>query len=124
MVLLSVAVLLAAGTLFFTLFVRAKDIPEAPPVSPTQHLEERKARIYEGLRDLQFEYRIGKLSDDDYQKTKQGLQRELAATLAGIDAVEQPAPTITKPDGKTCPHCKAKFPRPLKFCGECGKAMS
>ncbi len=124
MVLLSVAVLLAAGTLFFTLFVRAKDIPEAPPVSPTQHLEERKARIYEGLRDLQFEYRIGKLSDDDYQKTKQGLQRELAATLAGIDAVEQPAPTTTKPDGKTCPHCNAKFPRPLKFCGECGKAMA
>ena len=124
MVLLSVAVLLAAGTLFFTLFVRAKDIPEAPPVSPTQHLEERKARIYEGLRDLQFEYRIGKLSDDDYQKTKQGLQRELAATLAAIDAVEQPAPTKTKPDGKTCPHCNAKFPRPLKFCGECGKAMS
>lgn len=124
MVLLSVAVLLAAGTLFFTLFVRAKDIPEAPPASPTQHLEERKARIYEGLRDLQFEYRIGKLSDDDYQKTKQGLQRELAATLAAIDAVEQPAPTKTKPDGKTCPHCNAKFPRPLKFCGECGKAMS
>ena len=23
----------------------------------------------------------------------------------------------------TCPHCGAKFPQPLKFCGECGKPM-
>ena len=23
-----------------------------------------------------------------------------------------------------CPHCGAKFPQPLKFCGECGKAMA
>ena len=24
----------------------------------------------------------------------------------------------------TCPHCGAKFPVPLKFCGQCGKAMA
>ena len=28
------------------------------------------------------------------------------------------------PDGPTCPHCGAKFPLPLKFCGACGKAMA
>lgn len=131
MVFFSVAILLAAATLGFTLFVRPQDIPEPIPVSPTGYLEERKARIYENLRDLQFEYRVGKLSDQDYQSTKQGLQRELAATLAEIDAIqaEAPAPKPAaklkpKPDGKTCPHCAAKFPQPLKFCGECGKAMS
>ncbi len=126
MVLFIVAVLLTAGTLLFTLFVRAKDIPEPAPVSPTLHLEERKARIYENLRDLQFEYRVGKLSDEDYQKTKQGLQRELSITLAELDGVkpEVAAAPAPKPDGKTCPYCGAKFPRPLKFCGECGKAMA
>ena len=63
--------------------MRSKDIPEAPPVSPTLHLEEKKARIYENLRDLQFEYRVGKLSDEDYQKTKQSLQKELAVSAGG-----------------------------------------
>ncbi len=123
---LAAAVLLTVGALVFTLFVRGKDIPEAEPVSPTAHLEEKKARIYENLRDLQFEYRVGKLSDDDYQKTKQSLQTELAGVLAEIDAVgPKPAPQVkAKPDGKTCPHCGAKFPKPLKFCGECGKAMT
>ena len=76
--------------------MRAKDIPEAPPVSPTLHLEERKARIYENLRDLQFEYRVGKLSDEDYQKTKQSLQAELAATLAEIDSFK-PTPPLHRP---------------------------
>jgi hypothetical protein len=97
MVLLS-AVLITLGTLVFTLLVRGRDIPEAPPVSPVAHLEERKAQIYENLRDLQFEYRVGKLSDEDYQKTKLGLQRELAKVLAEIESVVgQAVPPATAP---------------------------
>ena len=69
-------VILLAVTLLYTLFIRAKDIPPPDPVSPTQHLDERKAAIYENLRDLQFEYRVGKLSDDDYAKTKLALQKD------------------------------------------------
>lgn len=132
---LSAAVVLMVGTILFTLFVRSQDVPEAPAVSPTAHLEERKAQIYENLRDLQFEFRLGKLSDADYQKTKVDLQRELAKVLAEIDAVQPTVPVQKKaaaavaqskpaPDGKTCPHCGAKFPQPMKFCGECGKAMA
>jgi hypothetical protein len=125
------AVLLTAGTIVFTLLVRGRDIPEAPAVSPTAHLEQRKAQIYENLRDLQFEFRVGKLSDADYQKTKLDLQRELAKVLAEIDSIQPvkakvaaaPAPK-PKSDGKKCPHCGATFPQPLKFCGECGKAMA
>src|SRR5450432_1334570 len=125
------AVLLTAGTIVFTLLVRGRDIPETPAVSPTAHLEERKAQIYENLRDLQFEFRVGKLSDADYQKTKLDLQRELAKVLAEIDSIQPvkakvaaaPAPK-PKSDGKKCPHCGATFPQPLKFCGECGKAMA
>src|SRR5580693_8612726 len=129
---LSAAVVLVVGTLLFTLFVRGQDVPEMPAVSPTAHLEERKAQIYENLRDLQFEFRLGKLSDEDYQKTKVDLQRELAKVLAEIDTLQPAqakaavatAESKPKPDGKTCPHCGAKFPLALKFCGACGKAMA
>src|SRR5579862_4353196 len=125
-------VILLAVTLLYTLFVRAKDIPPPDPVSPTQHLDERKAAIYENLRDLQFEYRVGKLSDADYQQTKLALQKELAGVLAEIDRVAQApkaAPAAApkaKPvaAGTVCPHCNAKFAKPMKFCGECGKAMA
>lgn len=121
------AVLVLVGAIVFTLFIRGKDLPEPELVSPTAHLEERKARIYENLRDLQFEYRVGKLSDDDYQKTKLDLQKELARVLAEIDAIaplKPAAPAVAPaPNPNTCPHCGAKFDRPLKFCGECGKKM-
>jgi hypothetical protein len=129
MILISVVVLVIGVTLFFTLTIRAKDLPPPDPVSPTQHLEDRKAQIYENLRDLQFEYRVGKLSDEDYQHTKLGLQKELAGVLAEIEKFGpvQPQPVQAVPEkapANICPHCNAKFPRAMKFCGECGKAMA
>jgi hypothetical protein len=126
MTLLVVVVLVIAVTLFFTLTIRTKDLPAPDPVSPTQHLDDRKARIYENLRDLQFEFRVGKLSDEDYQQTKLGLQKELAEVLAEIENSGQPATPPAKaepPPENQCPHCGAKFPNAMKFCGECGKAM-
>jgi hypothetical protein len=125
------AAVLAIGVLLFTLAVRPQDLPEPEPVSPVKHLEERKATIYENLRDLQFEYRVGKLSDPDYARTKTDLQRELAAVLAEIDKVQsvgQAPPPATRPpnrdrQGAVCPHCGARFSNPMKFCGECGKPI-
>ena len=118
------AALLAVGAIVFTLMIRARDLPEPEPVSPTGHLEERKATIYESLRDLQFEYRVGKLSGQDYQQTKQDLQRELALVMAQIEGVKPAAPAPPPAPPTACPHCGAKFPKPIKFCGECGKPMT
>ena len=118
------AALLAVGAIVFTLMIRARDLPGPEPVSPTGHLEERKATIYENLRDLQFEYRVGKLSDQDYHQTKLDLQRELALVMAQIEGVKPAAPAPPPVPPTTCPHCGAKFPKPMKFCGECGKPMT
>ncbi len=134
MILVIASALLAVGILVFTLGVRRKDLPPPEVASPTQHLEERKAAIYEGLRDLQFEYRLGKLSDADYQQTKLDLQKELAKVLAEIDALNAAVPVPVAPPAVPaqrpaaappagCPHCGAKFAKPMKFCGECGKPM-
>jgi hypothetical protein len=129
---IAIAALLAVGVIAFILTVRAKDLPEPEPVSPFQHLDERKTAIYDNLRDLQFEYRVGKLSDNDYQQTKKDLQRELAGVLAEVDRLKlqlsnngaiAPVPAVPAVDPLRCPHCGARFPRPLKFCGECGKPM-
>jgi hypothetical protein len=124
---LAVAVILTLLILSFTLLVRSKDLPEPVPVSPFHHLEVRKSQIYENLRDLQFEYRLGKLSDTDYQRTKLELQAELAGVLAEIDRIKgggEKQKAAKSEIGKVCPHCSAKFEKALKFCGECGKAMA
>src|SRR5690242_8277091 len=87
MLLVTAAVLLIAVTVLFTLSVRAQDMPVPEQVSPVRHLEDRKAAIYENLRDLQFEYRVGKLSDEDYQQSKVGLQKELAGVMAEMERI-------------------------------------
>jgi len=136
-VIIAITCLVAIVVIVFVLGVRPKDLPEPEPVSPFAHLDERKAAIYENLRDLQFEYRLGKLSDRDYQLTKTDLQKELAKVHADVDKLKAsmggvrpaapvaPAPVIAakKADGFVCPHCNASFEKDLKFCGECGKPM-
>ena len=130
---IAITCVLAVVVIVFVLGVRPKDLPEPEPVSPFAHLDERKAAIYDNLRDLQFEYRVGKLSDVDYQLTKKDLQKELAGVMAEVDRVKlqlqggraqapKPKPEPA-PDPLICPHCNAHFDLELKFCGECGKPM-
>ena len=84
-------------------------MPEPEPVSPFQHLDERKAAIYENLRDLQFEYRVGKLSDDDYQSTKKDLQKELARVLAEVDKLKNGAWAAGRARQAVAPKCPAAW---------------
>ena len=131
------SILLIAVTITYTMWVRETDLPAPAPENPFRHLEEIKTRIYENLRDLQFEYRLGKLSDADYQTSKLSVQKELGQVLGEIDVVKQrlaaegklvattaPRKKTPAPQQHVCPHCKASFKEPLKFCGECGKAMA
>jgi len=150
-VIIALTCLIAIAVIAFVLTVRPQDLPDVEPPSPFRHLDERKASIYENLRDLQFEYRVGKLSDADYQHTKQDLQRELAAVMAEVDKLKAqlngnataapPKPLADarssdrsgdrkgaerskpQPGGWTCSACGATFEKELKFCGECGKPM-
>ena len=82
------AVILVLLAFAFPLVIRSRDLPELEETSPTLHLEQRRAVIYENLRDLQSEYLMGKLSDDDYQETKKDLQHELAEVMAQIEIAE------------------------------------
>jgi rRNA maturation endonuclease Nob1 len=135
---IAVTCLIAIAVIVFVLGVRPKDLPQPEPESPFKHLDERKAAIYENLRDLQFEYRLGKLSDEDYQTTKRDLQKELAVVLSDVDELKNglgvgaktvTAAPMTPPRKKVaarefvCPACGASFEKDLKFCGDCGKPM-
>ena len=120
---IALAALIVIGALFLTLRISDKHLPPEESETPIKPLEEAKVRIYEALRDLQFEYRVGKMSDADYQASKQELQKELARVLEQMDVAAPAAKVVAKPKGNVCPHCGASFKDKLKFCGECGKAM-
>jgi len=127
---IAIAAFLVLGALLYTLIVRPASLPEPEALSPFRHVDEAKARIYENLRDLQFELRLGKLSDEDYGRTKVDLQKELAKVLADADALKaelgvQTTTKAAKPKATefVCPNCGKKFKEAMKFCGYCGKAI-
>lgn len=137
----AVSIVLTAGVLAYVFLVRPEDLPAGEPPPPTAHLEERKAVIYDNLRDLNFEFGLGKLSEADYHRTKTALQNELAHVLAEIDRLAGqspraprssvpgpgqagPAPKPRPEAAYLCPHCGAQFDKQMKYCGECGKPMT
>jgi hypothetical protein len=110
------SIVVIAVSLLSVLFVRKKDLPAPEPVAPAAHLHDRKRAIHESLRDLQFDFRTGKLSESDYQSGKISLQSELAVILLEIKNV--PANRETR-----CASC-GETSRAMKFCGNCGKALA
>ena len=59
-----------------------------PEKTRASYLRERKDAVYENLRDLNFEFKAGKMPDADYQSLKTSLQDEAATLLAEIARLE------------------------------------
>ncbi len=55
------------------------------------YLRERKEAVYENLRDLNFEYKAGKVPDVDYQSMRASLEEEAAAIMSEIARLERSA---------------------------------
>ena len=68
------------------------------PVEKTRlaFLRERKESIYENLRDLNFEYKAGKMPESDYVNLQASLEDDAAAVLTEIQQLEsQHAASLT-----------------------------
>ena len=62
-----------------------------PEKTRAAYLRERKDAVYENLRDLNFEFKAGKMPETDYQSLKASLQDEAATLLAEIARLEAKA---------------------------------
>jgi predicted RNA-binding Zn-ribbon protein involved in translation (DUF1610 family) len=109
-------------------------------VTPQVDLKRRRLVLYENLQDLEFEYKAGKLSPDDYNALRLDYTAEAAQLMAASQELE-----ITSTEDAfierevaarrarrkaeavpdyTCPKCGFENPLPVKFCGECGAKLS
>ena len=52
------------------------------------YLKERKEVVYENLRDLNFEFKAGKLPDPDYASLRDSMEQEAATILAEMEKLE------------------------------------
>lgn len=84
---------IAIATLWFVFGVKYEASDFAPHRSRLDQLLERRDTIYENLRDLRFEHRAGKFSEEDYDAMKSALEIEAARVIAEMDKLTGGAPT-------------------------------
>ena len=79
--------LLAAVTMVF-IFFPSKNTERGADKTRVAYLYERKEVVYENLRDLNFEFKSGKFTQDDFERMRLSMEAEAARILAEIDQLE------------------------------------
>jgi len=79
--------LLAAAAAVFIFYFRPDPAESSRFRTRLDQLLERRDTIYENIRDLRFEYRSGKYSEQDFEQVRQSLDAEAAEVLAEIDSL-------------------------------------
>ena len=96
-----ICALVTLGVLFYVFYLPGK-LYLGPQKTRLSYLRERKEAVYDNLRDLNFEYKAGKVPDADYQSMKTSLEEEAAALLSEIAGLEQAAVSQTGARSRSC----------------------
>jgi len=140
-----ILVLLTGVYVLMPLFRKTAGGPEMELVAETEadRLLDRKSVVYRNLKDLEFEYKMGRLSDSDYQQLGAIYRSEAAGILQELDklsvadtlgeAIETGIAAVKakgkiseskpKKDASHCPSCGAEVVPGKKFCADCGRRL-
>jgi hypothetical protein len=85
---LVIGALLAVAAVWFVARPFLGREPDAPPEEPPPQrlaLEEERDRALAALKELEFDHRTGKVSNEDYRSLVGDLRREAAEALKALD---------------------------------------
>ena len=138
------ALVVVAGAYVLTpLFKEPKGNIEVELLAETEldRLLNRKAVVYNNIKDLDFEFKMGRLSDADFRRLEAGYKAEAALILQKLDQLgieknvdelierdvtarrsklSSPAPAALIPGQAKCPSCGSSAVPGKKFCADCG----
>lgn len=90
---LLICLLVTAAVLVYVFYLPGT-LRIGPEKTRLAYLHERKEAIYENLRDLNFEYKAGKLSEADHASLRTSLEEEAAAVLAEIAHLQEASSSL------------------------------
>jgi predicted RNA-binding Zn-ribbon protein involved in translation (DUF1610 family) len=130
---------LAAIYVLVPLFKEPKGNLEVELLAETEldRLLNRKAVVYSNLKDLDFEYKLGRLGESDFHRLEAGLKAEAAEILHKLDqlgieknldeGIEQAIAarkgklaSVQEQRSQVCPSCGAEVIPGKQFCADCG----
>ncbi|MDA0745192.1 MAG: zinc ribbon domain-containing protein [bacterium] len=137
-------ILIAAVVLIFVfrpLFASRGELEEATRKEDRRRkLMEDREMLYDSIRELDFDYRMGKVEDDDYKETRSRYQAQAVGLMKTIDQtngrpdviedqIEQEIAALRRSSKNepirpaTCPDCGSITPPSARFCPQCGKTV-
>ena len=141
---LAIAILLMIGLAIYAvmpLLAPEGAVGDALPidVTPLVDLKRRRMVVYENLQDLEFEFKAGKVSKDDYESLRENHLAEAAQLMLASQeqeeltehdlmiekqvAARRAQKKAEHPEPYVCPKCDFENPLPVKFCGNCGAEL-
>jgi hypothetical protein len=141
----TIVVVLAGVYVLNPLFRAPGDNLEAEFIAETEldRLLNRKAVAYSNLRDLEFEHKMGRLSEADFRQLEAGYKNEAALILQNLDQLgasedldkmlekevaSRKARLFAQVSGSgkellRCPSCGAAIIPGKRFCADCGHQL-
>ncbi len=99
-------------------------------IGSSEELLARRDQVLDELRELEFDHRVGKVTDDDYRETRARLETEAARILQAIDAqivaldaeIEREIQRLRE-NPNQCASCGATAAAGARFCPTCGQPL-
>lgn len=114
--------LLYVGYPLFTDTGRWRGAPGRAP-SREEELRSRKRHALSAIKELEFDYQTGKLSEEDYRSLRSRYEKDAVEAMKGLDGLGKGARFRTKKgeEGRLiCSSCGEEVPSRSRFCPNCG----
>ncbi len=131
------ALILAVLTFAFVAYPLLKrGAPSADSVDDDklQELKSRRDTAYSMLKELEFDFHSGNLTEEDYQDLEAVYKRKAISILKDMDDLEKGSDVgeeienrvleLRQGGGQSCPGCGARCQEADRFCSGCGASLS
>ena len=132
-----VALILTVLTFAFVaypLFKQRSRSVEAVEDERLRELHSERDTTYSMLKELEFDFQSGILTDEDYQDLEARYKRKAVSILRNMDTLEKGTEIEEEIErqvqewrggqGKSCPQCGVKYQEEDRFCSHCGTRLS
>lgn len=99
--------------------------PTGPGVlgAERENLLVEKQMAYDAIKELELDWRSGKLSEEDYRTIRAELEAEAIEVMKKLDSMESPQEEVQETERNYCSSCGEKIDGEHSFCHSCGKKL-